>query len=195
MQPETIVFIACVVIFTIVAAVWDLRTNRLPNAMNVTAFALGVAFHLVIGFLSDGWAGAGRHLLISLGGFAVGFGILFVLWIAGGGGGGDVKFMGALGAWLGVKLTLYVFVASAVLIALYTAGVLLVSILRRGWKKTKRDYIAGRKTQKGAARTPLKQLVPYAVPAAVATWAVLAFAVVNGAPELPLSQAPQQVTD
>ena len=72
-----------------VAVPVDLKTRRIPNGLTVPAFVCGVVFHVIRG----GWAGLG----FSLGGFATGFGILLVLWLIGGGGGGDVKLMG--GHW------------------------------------------------------------------------------------------------
>ena len=47
-------------------------------------------------------------ILNGLGGFGLGFGLFFVLWIIGSAGGGDVKLMGALSVWLGGSLTLKV---------------------------------------------------------------------------------------
>jgi len=85
-----LVFVLVVGAFTAVAAVSDLRTRRLPNWLTVPAFAAGLLAHTVV----NGFAGLGFALL----GFATGFGLLLVLWLIGGGGGGDVKLMGALGA-------------------------------------------------------------------------------------------------
>ncbi len=86
--------------FTLVAAVWDLRTKRLPNWITVPAFVAGVIFHVVLGAVTQTpWlSGAGHGLLSALAGFATGFLPLMVLWLTGGGGAGDVKLMGAVGA-------------------------------------------------------------------------------------------------
>ena len=82
-----------IVLFTVVCLVTDVRTGRLPNWLTVPMFALGFLVHT----LAHRWLG----LQFSLLGFATGFGVLFVLWVFGGGGGGDVKMMSALGAGSG----------------------------------------------------------------------------------------------
>jgi prepilin peptidase CpaA len=51
-----------------------------------------------------------------------GFAALFVLYILGGMGAGDVKLMAGIGAWLGMPLTFYVFIASSLAAGLYAAG-------------------------------------------------------------------------
>src|SRR5258708_1598366 len=91
-----------IVVFTMTAAIIDIRSRRIPNWITVPAALAGLAFHITRSGV-DG-------LLYSLGGFAMGFGILFVLMVIGQGGGGDVKLMGAVGAWLGWKFTVFAYV-------------------------------------------------------------------------------------
>ncbi|MBI1311374.1 hypothetical protein GC176_08715 [bacterium] len=104
---------------TAAAAVTDFKCRRIPNVLTITAFALGLLFRIgtggLVGFLDAGLA------------FAVGFGTLFVLWVSGGGGAGDVKLMGALSVWIGFSLTLSVLVLSVVLVGLLTAAAPLFS--------------------------------------------------------------------
>ncbi len=155
------------------ACMWiDVRARRIPNWLTVPSFALGVAVHAVAG----GWTG----LLTSLGGFATGFTILFVLWLFGGGGGGDVKMLGALGAWLGAILVLFAFLASAVVTIFIVLGAILWEVFFGD--KAKGDPVAKRskKDASGARFAPkvssgLRLKLPYAVPLAIGTWAVLAF--------------------
>src|SRR5262245_29999030 len=109
------VLVVAMVVFTAVAAVWDLREKRIRNKLTLPMFFAGwvyqIAFH--------GWAG----VVDGLAGFGIGFGILFVLWFIGGGGGGDVKLMGAMAVWMGYRMTLLVLIASTVAVVVITMGV------------------------------------------------------------------------
>ncbi len=163
-------FVAIVTGFTITAAISDLMTRKLPNWLTVSAFVAGLLMHTVI----NGLAGLGFSLL----GFVTGFCILLVLWLIGGGGGGDVKLMGALGAWLGAGLTLRVFFVSTVLAAMATGAMLLAGMLSRGFGFVQRRYLAtgsARPTGREARRlrNQRRRLMPYAVPVALGTWLVL----------------------
>jgi prepilin peptidase CpaA len=75
------------------ASVSDVRTARIPNFLTFGA----VAAALLYLFASHGWsglAGAGE-------GWAVGVLMFFPFFLLGGLGAGDVKLLGAMGAWLG----------------------------------------------------------------------------------------------
>jgi prepilin peptidase CpaA len=89
----------------------DLRTRRIPQVLTLGGAAAGVAFHLVGG----GWSAAAG----SVAGWALGIAIFMPPFALGGLGAGDVKLLGALGAWLGpadvVWLALYAGVAGGVL--------------------------------------------------------------------------------
>ena len=79
------------------AACWcDVRTRRIPNWLTFTAAALGV----VAATASHG----GHGTVSSLGGLLVGTALFFPLFVLRGLGAGDVKLMGALGAWLGTSI-------------------------------------------------------------------------------------------
>ncbi len=171
------VFVSIVGAFVAVAAVSDLRTRRLPNWLTVPAFAAAVLAHTAV----NGLGGLG----FALAGFATGFSILLALWLIGGGGGGDVKLMGALGAWLGTSLTLAVFFASTVLAVVATAAILLAGMFTRGFRYVQRRYLRPASTsrpvkQKHSAGADdarvRRRVLPYAVPVALGTWAVLAVA-------------------
>lgn len=178
---SNVVFVSIVGAFTAVAAVSDLRTRRLPNWLTVPAFAAGVVAHTAM----NGLPGLGFALL----GFATGFGILLVLWLTGGGGGGDVKLMGALGAWLGASLTVAVFLASTVVAAAATMAILTAGMMSRGYSYVHRRYIRRGSTVRygkkkhhavgedaGRQAQMRRRVLPYAVPVALGTWAVLAVA-------------------
>ena len=176
------IFVLAVAVFTLVAMVSDLRTRTLPNWLTVSGFVIAILFHVI----TRGWAGLG----FALGGFAVGFGILLVLWLIGGGGGGDVKLMGAVGAWLGPQLTLAVFVFSTLFAVFASMAVLAHTSINRGFGYVQRRYVtpsaSGRKRAGSAlvadqAQRAQRRLMPYALPVALGTWLVLAWKVTFGA--------------
>ena len=168
------IFLAAVGGFTLTAALIDLKWRRLPNWLNVAALVAALVTHTVF----HGLSGLGFALI----GFATGFGILFVLWLIGGGGGGDVKLMGAVGAWLGASLTLKVFFVSAVLIAVMAAGILVLAFCTHGFGHVKKRYMNSGKTTQDSLfggngrRRKQYRILPYAVPVALGTWLVLATA-------------------
>jgi prepilin peptidase CpaA len=105
--------VGCVACFT------DVRSRRIPNALTFGAAAAAVIFHTL--------APQGTGLMSALGGWFVGVLIMFVPFALRGLGGGDVKLIGALGAWLGpataLWLGLYAGVAGfvmALVVALYS---------------------------------------------------------------------------
>lgn len=188
MDVAHVVMIVCVLVFTATAAICDIRTKRLPNALTVPAFVAALVFALVSGAVDSGIAGAGNQFLWALAGFGTGFGFLFVLWLIGGGGGGDVKFMGALGAWLGAWLTLQVLLISTVIVACGALFVLAWEFCRLGVSGAQRRYLSpsgrqqalakAQKEHKDQARQKVavgRRLMPFGVPVALATWMVLVF--------------------
>jgi len=79
---------------SLAAAVCDVRTRRIPNVLTGAVLGLGLAWAFWVGGLSG--------MAESIGGCIAVGGPFVVLWIFGGGGAGDAKLMGALGAWLGL---------------------------------------------------------------------------------------------
>lgn len=88
------------------AAVYDVRYRRIPNWVSVGGIALG----LLANTLTKGIPG----LLFSLGGFAIGFGLYFLLYVFHAMGAGDVKLMGAIGALVGWQNWVAIFVIAAI---------------------------------------------------------------------------------
>lgn len=182
MDLFSLVLIACVVVLTAIGAVYDTRFKKLPNRLTVPGALAALVFHLGSGAIQGGLAGMGERLLFSLGGFATGFGILFVLFLIGGGGGGDVKFMGALGAWLGASLTLKVYLVSMVFMILGTVLVFGYQFMFKGIGRTRRRFLSPRgsetrRTETAASQTEARlrrRIMPLGVPVALATWVVLA---------------------
>ena len=113
-----------------VMAVGDVRTRRIPNYLTLGGALAGLLFQTIV----SGWPG----LLQGLGGLAVGFGLMLTLYIFGGMGAGDVKALGALGAWLTPWTSLSLFCYMAVAGGIVALGMLiwrgdLWQFLRRAW--------------------------------------------------------------
>jgi len=166
------IFVAAVAIFTVLAAVIDARMHRIPNFLTVPTALLGLAYHL----LTAGAWGA----LISLSGFAVGFSLLLLPWILGGSGMGDVKLLAALGAWLGPWWILIAFCVSGFTAMLLAMGVLVRSSTTRGVFRTGRKFVFTRQSEGRSGKKPSRRVLPFAVPVALSTWAVLAWLVTRG---------------
>ncbi len=175
-MPEwlhSVVFILGVLLLTGISAYTDTRSRRIPNWLTITALFAGLAYQAVF-HQWPGVADAGKA-------FAVAFGTFFVLWIIGGGGGGDVKLMGALSVWLGLKLTLYAMVLSMVFVVLGTGAIMAWTVMRHGVKRMKKQYLAtGRTDAQGRPVTTEstdqrqnRRVMAFAVPVALATWVIM----------------------
>jgi prepilin peptidase CpaA len=165
---QQLIFVAGVVLTTGLAAFTDWRTCRIPNKLTLPACVAGFLYQIAF----HGWAGLADGGLA----FAIAFGTFFLLWMIGGGGGGDVKLMGALSVWLGVTLTLYVMVVSTAFVILGTLTAIVGGGLRHGVARTRQTYLAG-KVEKPTPQTSeqrrQRRLMAYAIPVALATWVVM----------------------
>lgn len=146
-------FLSGIAVFTLTAAILDLRYRRIPNALSVAGLIVGILFRGT----TDGFAGLGD----AAGAFVIGFGALLILWVIGGGGGGDVKLMGALSVWLGCRQTVQVLILSAVIAFVFTT---VRSMFRRPVSSSP-----------DTANSPKRQtvVVAFAVPLAIATWTLI----------------------
>ncbi len=163
-----VVLLLCVGVFTLVAAICDLRLRKISNRLTGPMCVAGVFYQ--VGFYGmDG-------LWSSLLGFAVGFGILFVLWMVATAGGGDVKLMAALGTWLGWLTTLKVLFCSLIFVTMGTVGIILIGLMSHGLRRTKNQYLTVNKTGKGetSEQRQKRRVMAFAVPVAFATWCILA---------------------
>ncbi len=143
------VLIVCASAFTLVAAVIDYRIQKIPNYLTLPAFFLGWVYQ----FAFYGFSG----LLNGLAGFAIGFGMYFILWLIGSGGGGDAKLAGAVSVWLGFNRTIGMIIASTVFVVLGTGFVMLWGMLTKGVYKTKNQMLPGSDTS-GKSKKRLEML-------------------------------------
>jgi len=91
---------------SLIAALSDLKERRIPNALTLPVFAVGLIWATWFGGISGLAESAGTSVLIALP-----YVILFLFF---GGGAGDAKLMGSIGAWLGFRQGLTVFVCVAI---------------------------------------------------------------------------------
>ncbi len=159
-----------------VLASWhDFRFRRIPNWLNaaIAVFGLGVQG------IWNGWSGVQSGLL----GMLVGFGILVVLWMMHVMGAGDVKFMAALGAWLGPELAFHSLLAGGI-----AGGVLALGMIayKRSWQVSAAN-LGVMMSKAGSARAAFSDFgsarklaqagvaLPYAIPLTIGTVIVAAY--------------------
>lgn len=105
MTPIAVLLVAAI------ACVVDVRTRRIPNLLTLSAALLGLVAH---------WLRAGPDgALFAASGWLVGLCVFLPFFALRGMGGGDVKLLAALGAWLGpgetIWLAIYTGIAGGVL--------------------------------------------------------------------------------
>jgi prepilin peptidase CpaA len=124
-------FDAGAVVVATAACVTDLRSARIPNALTVFAAVVGLVAHAT-------WP-QGLGAATSLGGAAAGLLVFLPFFALGGMGGGDVKLMTALGAWLGWPRIL----PAALTIAVVGGVVAVLVALSRGYLRQALRNIRG----------------------------------------------------
>lgn len=100
----------------VVAVIFDLRYQKIPNWLTLLTFILAVLYHSITHGLSG--------FLFAVEGGVVGIFVLLLPYIMGGMGAGDAKFMGAIGGLLGPKGIFVAFLLTAL-----TGGVYSVALL------------------------------------------------------------------
>jgi len=105
---------------TLLAALLDWRSRRIPNWLSITGLVVGVAVHAGIG----GWHGA----LFSVKGAGLALLLLLPLVALRALGAGDWKLMGAVGAFVGWQMFLFVLLGS-----IFASGIMaVVQVVRMG---------------------------------------------------------------
>ena len=119
MNPfQDILFLKALIVILLVAALIDLHTFKIPNIVTIPA-AVGALTYYSSQF---GWSG----LLFSLTGLGVGLLLLLIPYLMNGLGGGDVKLMGVVGAFLGAKAVATAFLFIAIIGGIYGINMVLL---------------------------------------------------------------------
>jgi prepilin peptidase CpaA len=154
------------------AVATDLRTQRIPNVLTTGSAIAALAF----GVSTAGAPGAGY----AVAGWLVGVAIFAVPFALGGLGAGDVKLLGALGAWLGpmaiVWVGLYAAIAGgvmAVIVALFhgyfRTALKNINFLLRHWRNAGLEPVHELSLQ-GSSGPRLAYAVPIFTGLVVAVW-------------------------
>jgi prepilin peptidase CpaA len=99
-----------------VCVYWDLKYRRIPNFFTLPTILIGLVLHLIF------WGLPG--LKSSLIGFLLGLAVLIIPFALGGMGGGDVKFLAAIGAIKGTP-----FILNAAICSAFAGGVMAICLL------------------------------------------------------------------
>ncbi|HMI83527.1 MAG TPA: A24 family peptidase [Polyangiaceae bacterium] len=127
-------------VVTLVAAVSDWKTGKIPDRLTLGALAAAPLLHALFSYADDATAmGAIRGVAGSVLGAAAAGVLPFLLLRAGGMGGGDVKLFAAVGAITGPSFAVHV-VTYAMLVAL--AHGLLIVARRKALRSTGRNVLA-----------------------------------------------------
>jgi len=125
---ETTPFLFLTIVL-LIAAVFDLRFQKIPNWLTFSTLVGAIVYHSSI----KGTEG----LLFSLAGVGLGIAIPIVPYLLGGMGAGDAKLMGAVGGVLGWKGVCLAFLFTGVVGGIYA----LVLLASHGWlKETGKRY-------------------------------------------------------
>lgn len=118
----SILFLSVVLIL---AAIHDIRVQKIPNALTYLTMIAALAYHGVTGGIEG--------FLFSAKGLGLGVAILILPYLMGGMGAGDAKLMGAVGAILGSKGVFIAFLFTAIF-----GGIYALTLLLTNWEYLKR---------------------------------------------------------
>jgi len=167
-------WMAAILVCAALVASWnDYRRHRVPNWLNAAVLGTGLATQALFG----GWSG----VQAALAGIFVGFAPLLLLWLMKAMGAGDVKFMAAVGAWLGPQMTLWALVVGGL-----AGGVMALAMIavQRNWRQATANMgaLAAKASYFGMAfggtggvpaLSASRAVLPYAIPLSIGTLVVV----------------------
>lgn len=170
------------ILLLLIAAAEDLHARRIPNWLTLGLILTGV----LQSFTPNHTVLPGQSML----GLLCGFGLLLMLFAIGAVGGGDVKLLSGVGAWLGPAMVFHVFLIAAI------AGMLIVlaqaACQRRLWTLFRNSAIltinilhmndvgVDHVSRTGQSCRSVDRPLPYAVPVLLAVLAVVGGSLLGG---------------
>ncbi|MBL4701945.1 MAG: prepilin peptidase [Phycisphaeraceae bacterium] len=97
-SPHEVVSLGVLIVVLATAAVCDLRTDKIPNWLTLTAVLLGLIWAGIAGYCQLGFETFGQGMGSSGLGLLAGFLPMAIMFFVGGMGGGDVKLCAGFGA-------------------------------------------------------------------------------------------------
>ncbi len=110
----TEIYLSVILVF---AGIIDYKKQKIPNYLTLPTILIALIYHCNLSGMNG--------LLFSLLGMFTGIALLIIPYIMGGMGAGDVKLLGAIGAFVGCKSVVVVFLFTAVFGGFYAIGVLI----------------------------------------------------------------------
>jgi prepilin peptidase CpaA len=150
-----------------IAALWDLKSRKIPNLITYPMMLAGLVFH----GLNNGFFGLG----FSSAGLLVGTSVFLIPYILGGMGAGDAKLMGGAGAILGTTGVIIAAVISVLIGFVYAIVLLLVhhdygrSFLKRSGITLKTFFFTRRWVPIPPGEDEIQPILSYALPIAIGT--------------------------
>ena len=95
-----------ILLISVVGSIFDCKYRKIPNWLNFGTVVLVLIYNIA----HLNWHGV-MHCLL---GFVVGIAVLFIPYLMGGMGAGDVKLLGAVGSIVGFKNILWIFFYSGI---------------------------------------------------------------------------------
>jgi len=121
MSPALILILT---LFLAIAADLDMQTRRIPNELLMIGLAVALTWQATAG----GWSGVANGLA----GFGIGLGLMLPGWLLRFTGGGDVKLLAVVGAFVGSPTAFYAFALSIIVGATIAIAVSLHAWAVRG---------------------------------------------------------------